>query len=299
MRFLVSAGVLVAASAPLHADPAIRLPEPVVAIDDLRTHAPVLYERYQVGATYRYVLEGDNADLTALQIGLGPMKHKRSQLRQTLSWMHDYALRLRFTAIDLAGDDRRFGPITVGLQRYARVAPVAIAPLLHLHYGVEVAVSSPWASGREELPDPALAAAMGVETELASNGWSLRPATAYVRADLLMCRSIAVELGAGPEAFVTTIPNLENEYGVRFRGLLGFSLGPCHKRNSWRKNIDVVIQYRGRARLYSDDAAPDIFNELGLELQRRGWLNLGLFGTTDFGSSDGFTFGARLQLGGR
>jgi hypothetical protein len=299
VRALVAFCVVAGASSVLHAEPAIPLPEPIVAIDDTRTHSAVLVEKYQLAATYRYIFEGGNTDLTTLQAGVGPMKHSRSQLKQTLSWMHDYSLRVRATALDLYDDARTFGPITVALQRYIRVEPVAIAPLLHLHYGVEAAISSPWASGRMAAPNDSIRNAMGVETELVSNGWSLRPASAYVRLDFLMCRSISAQLGVAPEAFVATEAGLDNEYGVRFHFVGGFSLACIEKRNSWTKNLDVVVEYRGRARLYSDDAAPDIFNELGLELQRRGTLTIGIFGTTDFGSSDGFTTGVRLQLGGR
>lgn len=278
------------------AEPAIPPVEPVVAVDDTRTHAPVLFEGYQLGATYRYLFHGANSDLVTAQVGIGPAAFDEIHTQAVLGWMRNYSFRVRATATDVF-EQRRWGPLTLAITRYLPVEPLAIAPLLYLHLGIETAVSTPWASGRHDLPPDAIGTAMNIDTELASNGWSLRPASAYVRADLLLCRSIAMEVGAGPEAFVPTVPNARTEYDVRFHALFGISFACVHERDSWWKNLDAVIEYRGRAKLYSGDAPPNIFSETSLELQHRGKLTYGAFISTNIRSFLGV--GLRLQMGGQ
>jgi hypothetical protein len=301
VRATLCAAATVVAGTAAHAEPAVRRAEPIVAIDDTRTHGPIPGEWAHAGATYRYILQGDDADITTLQLGLGPKKFTEQHARELLSWAKRVAFRVRASAVSLATDDRAFGPLTFALQRYIPIEPLAIAPLVHAHYGLEIAAATPWLSDRRTLPAEPIRTAMAVDTELASNGWSLRPLSAYVRIDALICRSIYFELGAGPEVFVPTIPATDTEYGVRYRAALGASFACTHRRASAWHDVAALLEYRGRVKLYADDAYPDAFGALAFEVQGRipglRMLLLGLSVSTDF--QDFVTLGARLQLGAR
>lgn len=298
MRTAIAAiATLVAMAGPGNGEPAISPPEPVVAIDDVRSHAPILQENYQLGATYRYLFHGgENRDLATVQAALGPIAFEEPHLRTLLSWIRHNSVRVRATAVGVL-DDRQVGPLTFAFRHYVVVDALDIAPLLHVHLGVETAVSTPWLSSRLAVPGDAIRTAMAVDTELASNGWSLRPMSVYVRADLLLCRSIYLEAGVAPEAFVPTLAGAQTEIGMRFHAGFGASFACVHDRDSWTKNLGAVVEYRGRTRLYSGDAGPDLFGNISLELQHRGEVTFGTFISTDLGSFVGV--GGRFQLGGR
>jgi hypothetical protein len=136
----------------------------------------------------------------------------------------------------------------------------------------------------------------GADTELAQNGWSLRPASVYGRADFLACRSLYVQAGAAPELFVPAVG--PNEYDLRYHGALGFSLKcTTGAADHWPK---VSLEYLGRARLHAKDAPVTAWNQVGVGLQ----FDLGAFviqalATTDPGEHrfNPWMLGLRLQGG--
>lgn len=294
------AGVaLIAGLSPAFADPKIPPAEPVVAVDDTRSHAAVLGEDYQLAAAAHYVFSRDGrGDLETVQAAIGPLVFDEQHLNDTLSWTRKIALRARFSVADVTKDDMLAGPLTFGLQRYMAIAPLAISPLLHVHAGFEVAVSTPWLEGREVVPPSPIHAASLVDTELASNGWSLRPFSTYFRLDLLLCRSIYGEAGVAPEAFVPTMSgDRSTEYGLRVHAAGGISLACLHERDGWLRGLDLVLEYRGRARLYKSGDPSSYYNTVNFEVQHRGPTTYGISVFSNCWTFIGL--GIRVQLGGR
>jgi hypothetical protein len=186
--------------------------------------------------------------------------------------------------------------MTLALQRYFPISPLAISPLLYAHFGVEAALSTPWLSGRFVAPHPTIQVLDGVDTELASDGWSLRPASVYFRGDFLACRSASGELGLEPEAFVPATG--AREYGTRFHAAVGWSWG-CHGNLSPHAP-KIAFEYRGRVTMYAGAQSPSYRDSLGVALQvDLAWFMVQAFYRSDLGSAmaHDWAAGLRLQVG--
>jgi hypothetical protein len=281
---------------------------PVLAVDDTRTHGPTARNWFDLAVVPALMLaprelaaDGQRASgtvfATTAQLSVGLPTLDVREVRELFDRyaLSRYQLRVRDTAFH-ARDRWLAGPLTVAFQRYFPIDPLAISPLVYAHAGLDVAIATPWLSGRFEAPPTAVGVLNGVDTELARNGWSLRPVTPYVRGDFLACRSWYGELGGGPEVFVPS--RGATEYDARFRAAVGASLG-CNGNMSPHAP-KVSLEYRGRVRLYAADAAPAYRDSIGAAVQ----LDLGPFVAQAFYSadlgrrmSDFATFGVRLQIG--
>ena len=202
---------------------------------------------------------------------------------------------------DPTGEKTVGGPMTFALQRYSPFAPLAIMPLLHVHTGIEVAIATPWLSDRFLIPPPTLQVLSGVNSELAGNGWSLRPFSPYLRGDFLACRSVYVETGLAPELFIPALG--PNEYDVRFRVAFGLSFACPHVPGSVLHHVALVVDYRDRVPLPTDARPAAYFDALSaalqidvpsiLDLMVQPFITLAPHASwTDFAM-----FGVRLQLG--
>jgi hypothetical protein len=201
--------------------------------------------------------------LTRVRIGLGPPSPSPpGQARDVFGVLDNWALRAEAAIIERP-DRTAGGPLTVALQRYVVIAPLAIAPLVHVHAGLEAAVSTPWLDDHGAPPRRGLQIADGVETELAQNGWSVRPFSPYLRGDFSVCRALHAELGLAPEVFV--LPGGETEYDVRFHGELGFSL-TC-SRTGIGRHVAFSAAYAGRARLHDQDQPTAYHDQLSFGVQ--------------------------------
>lgn len=296
----VAAGLLYCPSA--RSDPApplAPLPQatPVLAVDDIRAHGPTARNWIDLAIDTEHIVAPGSQDATEIteQLSIGLPTFGARELRDVLAVFEPYELRLRSTTVHSSAGVQQ-GPLTIGLQRYFPFEPVSITPLAYAHLGVEAVISSPWLSDRHATPPPAVRIVNGVDTELAQNGWSLRPVSAYLRADFLACRSAFADLGAAPEAFVPTTG--ATEYDVRFHVAWGWSFG-CADRVAARRP-KVSFEYRGRARLHAGDAPPDYRDSLGLGLQYDlGGFVVQALGSTDPGQHmlDYWMLGLRLQFG--
>ena len=237
--------------------------------------------------------------LHAWQLGLGP----GTDSGQPVPWPVDYSVRVRGTVID-STTGTSVGPLTFGLQHLSPLAPLSVAPLLDVHAGIEIAVATPWLSGRTTAPPPALQVMNAVDTELAGNGWSLRPAATYLRADLLACRDLYLEAGVSPEVFVPTEPGRANEVDLGWRADFGFSFACKHRSDSPLHHLAAAFEIRGLGRLYAADAPPAHHTTTSVALQYdKGPITLGGFlivdtvnPTSDWSSVER-TVGVRLQIG--
>jgi hypothetical protein len=270
---------------------------PVIPIEDTRSHGPTARNWYDVAATPALLLgrEGTIFQLTS-QLGLGFPPAGPRELRDIYKAYHlnDYQLRIRNDLFD-GSDSATGGPMTIALQRYFPLAPLAISPLAYAHVGIEAALSTPWLSGRSVTPHRTIQILDGVDTELASDGWSIRPVSTYLRADFLACRSESVDLGIEPEAFVpATGPN---EYGARFHVAGGWSFG-CHGNMS-PYAPKIALEYRGRVTMYAGDRSPSYHQSTGVAVQidYKGFVGQ-LFYRSDPGELLHYgTIGVRLQIG--
>lgn len=246
-------------------------PAPIVTIDDTRTE----------GMAARYVLEGnvevgyvyghgasDSLGVVGWQLAAGPLTPKGyledAPISDVLGPLATYAFRVRGEAFTTR-TGTVVGPITFGLQHYLPVAPLQIAPLLRVVLGFEVQLSTPWLSDERAAPPRPVAIVDNADTELAANGWSIRPVTPYLRVDFAACRSEYVELGFAPEFFERI--KASPEYDVRFHGAAGFSFARCHHADSIGHHLGLQLEYRGRQTLYSSMGDSSYHGTVGAALQ--------------------------------
>jgi hypothetical protein len=299
---------LLIASAPLRAPSAYadtaepqrdELPRatPVLAVDDTRTHGPSARNWLDVELDAQ-VLSGVHDDtVLALteQLSLGAPTFRDRDVHDILRLFEPYQLRFR-SATFRGPDGWDQGPLTLGVQRYFPIDHVAFLPLAYAHFGVETVVSTPWLSGRHVIPPTAVRIVDAVDTELAQNGWSLRPVSGYVRADFLACRALFGELGAAPELFVPV--SGPDEYDARLHVALGWSFG-CIDRVAPRRP-KLTVEYRVRLRLHAGDMPILYRDSLGVGLQFDfGPLVVQVLASTDLADqplSYGM-LGVRLQFG--
>jgi hypothetical protein len=276
----------------------VPIARPVIPIEDTRSHGPTARDWVDLAATPMLLVGtgGTIFQLTSqLAIGLPTPTHRELSDIYELYHLTDYQLRVR-NEVFSGGGAASGGPMTLALQRYFSIPPLAISPLLYAHVGLEAAVSTPWLSGRFVTPPRAIQVLDGVDTELARDGWSVRPASAYVRGDFLACRSASIELGIEPEAFVPAVG--AHPYGVRVHAAGGLSLG-C-KGSMSPHAPKIALEYRGRATLYEAGGASSYRDSLGAGVQLDfAWFVLQLLYKTDPGSAMRHygAIGLRLQIG--
>lgn len=274
-------------------------PIPVLPPEDTNTAGTARHSPLDVLATYAAVVGHDApaAHLIELQASAGPLE-LTGMAHDAFGFLDGYALRVRQTLIaSNTGDDTHAGPLTLALQRFVPIAPLQIAPLLTVNFGVEAAVSTPWLGDSARAAPAVLGQVTAVDTELAQNGWSLRP-SGFFRFDFLVCRSFYLELGAGPEAFVPTSPQQATEYDLRYHVAFGANLGCRGREDSVSRHVTVVVEYRGRERLYQAGAPADYHDQLAGALQYH-WTHvaLGAFAAYDplFTTRDAM-IGGRLEI---
>ncbi|HEX8110918.1 MAG TPA: hypothetical protein VF516_24465 [Kofleriaceae bacterium] len=271
----------------------------MLAVDDTRSHGPSARNWFDAAVDAQVIAGAHDDTVLGLveQLSIGAPTSSDRDLHDILERFQPYQLRLRSTTFrGPAGWDQ--GPLTLGFQRYFPIDHVSFLPLAYAHFGVEAVVSTPWLSGRHVVPPTAVRIADAVETELAQNGWSLRPLSGYVRADFLACRSFFGEAGAAPELFVPS--GGSTEYDARFHVALGWSFGCEHRLVDHRPKFSV--EYRVRLRLYQGDAGVSYSDSLGLGLQFDcGALVMQVLASTNL-SEQPLSYGIlglRVQLGPR
>jgi hypothetical protein len=238
---------------------------PVITVDDTRTHGPTASDWLNVGVDVQGMDGKSDAAVFGLgeQLAIGLPTLRDRQLRDVLAPIAPYALRARSETFYSSANHWQQGPLTVGLQRYFPIDAVAISPLVSAHVGLEAAASTPWLSGRFEMPPSTVAIVNAVDTELAQNGWSLRPISAYLRGDFLACGSRYVEAGVAPEMFVPTVG--PNEYDLRFHVAAGWSWSCGNGATGLRPKLS--FEYRGRVRLHADEQPAAYWDSIGLGVQ--------------------------------
>jgi len=262
------------------------VPQPLISADDRGTDGVLARYSFRasIGAT-RVTVPDASAGLYSFQAFVGPM-HDTA--------MAATAFRVRLGAASASDTNFRAGPLTVAMQRYFPVEPFFSAPLLGLHFGLEGAVASPWLSGQRQAV-PAALAAMGVDTELAGNGWDFRP-SGWVRLDFLACRSVYVEAGGGPELCVPAgAPNL---VALRYRAAVGFDIGCDHGDHDQITRPGFIFEYRARGVVHDGPADPFYDDLLSGTVQWvLGPITLGATYGFQTGSLDRYLLGLRLQTG--
>lgn len=270
---------------------------PVVPIEDTRSYGPTARNWWDVSVTSAMLFANDSTTYqTTLQGVIGFPNSSLREVRDLYREYHlpDYQLRVRHE-IFAGAEKRNGGPFTFAVQRYLPISHLAIDPLIYAHVGVEAALSTPWISGSDVLPIAAVQILDGPSTELADNGWSVRPLSVYLRADALVCRSWAGEVGLEPEVFVPV--DRRNEYGTRFRVAAGLSLG-CNGNMSPHAP-KLTFEYRGRVRMYADGDPVAYRDTLAAGVQfDLGFAMIQAFYKADPGRfAQAAAFGVRLQFG--
>lgn len=298
IRAVIAAAVVAAPAGSTAAETPI-----VVPIEDVRTHAVVA--RWAVHLTTwterinDQTAENSDATATWFQVGLGPRRFPGPfEVRGLDRW----SARLRFGGIvHDATDKLSIGPVTTAVQRIDSHDTLSILPMIHLQTGVEIAIATPWLADRGEAPGLAMATVHGPDAELARHGWSIRPATAHIRADLLLCRSWFVELALGSEVFRPTDDRTSGvEWGLRWHAAAGLGLGCNHHANRWNNALALVFQYRARAMLYSRDADESYADTISTALEwNPGRVALALFGAIPWKADydDHPMIGLRVSVG--
>jgi hypothetical protein len=286
-RAIVAIGAaMLGAAGPAIADPALVMPA-----DDTRTHAIASRRWFAAWASWAR-LRKDDTNATWFQVGLGPSRWKLPFRGARVGEKERWTLRGRFGFITDGDADTTWGPLTLAAQRITVHEILAVPPMIHVQSGIEIAVSTPWLSDRRLDPAALGATAYSADTELAGNGWSLRPATVHARFDVLVCRSLHAEVGAGPEVFRSTLdPARGIDIGVRWRFSVGFSLA-CPARPTPLADITVSLQYNARALLYNRAADPTYDDALQFALQ---W-QLDAVAIAAFSTVDARIFGLRMEL---
>lgn len=297
MKHVAAAVALVAACA---AHAAAR-PRVVIPVEDVRSQGLLSHHAVEMSVATSFDLAPDgDRRLHTVQVGVGPFTFG-GMAAQVFGPLSGLGVRIRFTAVEPEDDQVVFGPMTAAVRKSFPVRVLDFAPLAHVQTGLEFAVATPWLEERMHVPAKSFASLHGADAELSSSGWSLRPLDGHLRVDLLACRSLHVEVGAGPEVFVPELEG-ETEYGLRYHGSLGVGLA-CADRPDTGVLASMVtsIQYRARAIVERGTLAPTYRDEIGVALQIAlgGRLNLTFFGSADpyKRMDDHLTLGVRLQLG--
>jgi hypothetical protein len=281
-----AAALTLVMTAPAAGEPAI-----VVPADDTRTHA--VASRRLLSSAIWYANLPEDANALWYQLGVGPVSWKLPFRGSSMGELDRWTLRARFGVVANRDDKLHWAPLTFAAQRISVHDTLSVLPLIHVQTGIEVAFSTPWVSGKTLDPRMLGADVYSADTELARNGWSIRPAEWHVRADALMCRSIHVEAGLGPELFRSTEePDRGLDFGLRWRASLGMSLA-CPARTSWFiTHVTASVQYRARALLYNRDAPSAYDDRLAFALQ----YQYGPLSVAGFITPDAKLWGVRVEV---
>lgn len=241
-------------------------PPVVVPADDTRTHAIASRRSLAVSAWYARL---PDSNASWLQVGAGPSRWKLPFRGASMGELDRWTLRGRFGFLVPDDGDAAWAPLTLAAQRFSVYDTLSTLPLIHLQSGLELAISTPWLSGRDLDPGSLGASVYTADTELARNGWSVRPASWHARADLLLCRSMHLEAGAGPEVFRSTrAADRERgvDLGLRWRFSVGLSFA-CPDRSTPLADVTASMQYSARALLYNREAASTYDDRMQFALQ--------------------------------
>jgi hypothetical protein len=276
--------------------PELPIARPILALDDTRTHGPTARNFVDLSLDSSWIAApGDDVESFAAQLSAGIPTLGIRDVDALTAPYSQYQVRVRAMALHTAGGWTG-GPLTLAIQRYAPIGPVAMAPLAHAHTGIELAVSTPWLADRLAVPPRPVQVVDAVDTELAGNGWSLRPLSGYLRVDFLACRTVYFETGGAPELFVPTAG--PTEYDARYHVAFGWSFGCAHRVTVWRPKL--VVEYRGRIRLHAADEPVAYHDSIGVgaQLDVAGGV-VQVLGTTNPGRDmdDHGAITVRLQFG--
>lgn len=295
---LAMVGLLLLARAP-----AARADLPIVVPpEDRDSHALVTLRPWRASLWLTHAGHPhDAATLGTLQVGAGPQLFRLPVRGGSLGWLARWSFRARFQWARTDQDrDWYVGPLTFAMQRPWTFNLGGIVTLAHLQGGVESTLSTPWLhTGDRDLP-LAVRAAHVADSELVESGWSLRPLTGHVRADLLACRSIHLEVGGGPELFRSTAElDRATAIGARWHAAAGFSLACVHRRREWLNDVTVALQWRGRMIAVRGDEGGGYADDvtIGLDLDLGDWAFAGFIGPHgDELGTETWKAGVRLQL---
>jgi hypothetical protein len=283
------------------------VPQPVLPTEPARREGPIARQWVDSAMTYAHLgaptSEGA-IDAFSLQLAVGPKPVKGTfglVFGNAFGWLDDYALRLRWTYLATHEGSNRQGPLTIAVQRFFDAAPLAVAPLIHLHAGIESAIATPWLDDRRSAPPAAYQRMYAVDTELAHNGYSVRPLGVYVRADALFCHNLFLETGLSPELFVPTTDGGSREYDLRWHASFGFNFACPGDPLSPLRPLAISFEVRGRGRLYAADGPPDhhALDSVALQYHLGKRLVIDVFGSRATGVplDRYFTMGVRIQVG--
>nr|HEX4316759.1 hypothetical protein [Kofleriaceae bacterium] len=279
--------------------------QPIVSIDDQQTQGPSaknwLNATFEVSSLAgdgpvfdgaHYISQGVWSYAAQLSVAEPPPS---GLVGAALGGTASYEGHVRFTSFSDRDDSKSFvGPMTFVFQHYIPIQHVTLAPLADAHLGVEFAASTPWLSGRNIAIPTTVREVDSTATELARDGWSVRPVTGYLRGDFLVCRSVHVEIGAGPEVFSPAQGT--NEYDLRTYVAAGASLGCSNAATDYLPKLEV--EYRQRHRLYADNTGYALFQNLGVALQEDvGPFIFELFAAADPSAQQYRQLGIRVQVG--
>lgn len=283
------------------------VPQPILSPEGARREGPVARQWVDLAATYSHLgaaMPDDIADAFSLQFAAGPRPVEggvRYVVGDVFGWLEKYSLRARWTHVRMHDGTTRGGPLTIALQRFFEPNTLNIATLVHLHVGLEATFATPWFDDRKAMAPVAFQKLYAVETELAHNGYSIQPAGAYLRADLLLCRNIFLEAGLSPEVFVPTENEQSREYGLRWHVAAGFNLACGADPESRLRPLGISFEVRGRGRLDSLDGSPhhNALNSIMLQYHLGSRFVINAFASRATGVSldQYFVAGVRLQLG--
>ncbi|HWO23399.1 MAG TPA: hypothetical protein VNO30_31880 [Kofleriaceae bacterium] len=263
----------------------------VVPADDTRTHAIVSRRSVALSAWYARL---DDSNAAWFQVGAGPSHWKLPFRGASMGELERWTLRGRFGFLASDDADVTWAPLTLAAQRITVYDTLSVLPLIHFQSGVELAVSTPWLSDRELDPGPLGARVYTADTELVRNGWSVRPASWHARIDLLLCRSMHLEGGAGPEVFRSTraMDRARGvDIGLRWRFSVGFSFA-CPARSTPFADVTASMQYSARALLYNREVAPSYDDRMQFALQ----YQPNRFALAVFTTPDARMLGVRIQV---
>jgi hypothetical protein len=283
------------------------IPQPILPAEAVRREGPVARQWLDTAVTYTHLgapMREADVEAVSLQLAFGPRPVKASTERvfgNVLSWLDDYSLRLRWTHVMMHDGSTREAPLTVAVQRFLVARPLEAAPLIHLHLGIESAVATPWLGDRKSAPPMAYQKLYAVDTELAHNGYSIRPAGLYVRGDVFFCRNLFLEAGFAPELFLPTEGvDRPAEYDLRWHASFGWNFACASDPVSWRRPLAVSFEVRGRSVLsVNDDPQRRALDSVAVQYHLgKSWV-INVFGSRATGVplSQYYAAGVRLQVG--
>jgi hypothetical protein len=283
------------------------IPQPILPAEAARREGPSARQWFDTAVTYTHIgapMREADVEAVSLQLALGPKPVTANTERvfgNVLSWFDDYSLRLRWTHVMMHDGSTREAPLTVAVQRFLVAKPLEAAPLLHLHLGIESAFATPWLGDRKSAPPMAYQKLYAVDTELAHNGYSVRPLGLYVRGDVFFCRNIFLEAGIAPELFLPTEGgDRPNEYDLRWHASFGWNFACSSDPVSWRRPLAVSFEVRGRSVLsVNDDPQRRALDSVAVQYHLgESWV-INVFGSRATGVplSQYYAAGVRLQVG--